>query len=141
MAFTLTQDTSFQHCDPAGLIFYPRYFEMLNLTIEKWFAGPLGYDFKTLHMDNNKAVPTAHVDVDFKTPGRLGDRLEFRLVPTRLGNTSLHLEITAYCADDMRLVARFILVFTDKLTGKPEPWPAPLAKAICQEIEKGPVHA
>lgn len=28
----------FNHCDPAGIVFYPRYFEMVNSVIENFFA-------------------------------------------------------------------------------------------------------
>ena len=35
MAFVFPQKVRFQHCDPAGIVFYPRYFEMLNTTIEE----------------------------------------------------------------------------------------------------------
>ena len=29
----------FQHCDPAGIVFYPRYFEMISQSVEEWFAA------------------------------------------------------------------------------------------------------
>ena len=28
----------FRHCDAAGIVFYPRYFEMMNDLVEDWFA-------------------------------------------------------------------------------------------------------
>ena len=34
------------HTDPAGIVFYPRYFEMINAQVEDWFTGPLGCDFE-----------------------------------------------------------------------------------------------
>ena len=38
MPFTLTHTVRFGDCDPAAIVFYPRYYEMLNATIEEWFA-------------------------------------------------------------------------------------------------------
>ena len=31
----------FGHCDPAGIVFYPRYFEMLNALVEDWISEGL----------------------------------------------------------------------------------------------------
>lgn len=37
MLFTFTQKVLFKHCDPAGIVFYPRYFEIINDCIEAFF--------------------------------------------------------------------------------------------------------
>ena len=41
MSFTLTQKVLFKHCDPAGIVFYPRYFEMINDCVEAFSTRPL----------------------------------------------------------------------------------------------------
>ena len=33
----------FNHCDPAGIVFYPRYFEMTNSVVENFFADEVVY--------------------------------------------------------------------------------------------------
>ena len=35
-------EVGFRHCDPAGIVFYPRYAEMVNDTVEHWFKHGLG---------------------------------------------------------------------------------------------------
>ena len=35
---------------PPGIVFYPRYFEMLNATVEAFFAEGLGYSFARIHI-------------------------------------------------------------------------------------------
>lgn len=32
----------FAHCDPAGIVFFPRYLEMFNNLIEDWCRDELG---------------------------------------------------------------------------------------------------
>ena len=49
--FEEVQTVRFQHCDPAGIVFYPRYYEMLNLTVERFFERQLGYSFNRLHTE------------------------------------------------------------------------------------------
>ena len=41
MAFTYPHKVLFRHCDPAGIVFYPRYFEMMNDTVEAFFGTAL----------------------------------------------------------------------------------------------------
>ena len=38
----------FNHVDAAGIVFYPRYYEMLNQVVEEWFEKKLDIDFKTI---------------------------------------------------------------------------------------------
>ena len=39
--FKYAIDIGFRHCDPAGIVFYPRYFEMMNDAIEIFFRVPV----------------------------------------------------------------------------------------------------
>ena len=133
-AFTLPQKVRFQHCDPAGIVFYPRYFEMVNATIEEWFAQRLGVPFETLHGPLGAAVPTASMTVDFHAPSRLGDILEFRLRATRMGRSSVGLAIEAYCGEERRLSLDSTLVFTKDVANGPQPWPDDMRARISREL-------
>ena len=132
--FTLPQKVRFQHCDPAGIVFYPRYFEMITATVEEWFAQRLGVPFETLHGPLGAAVPTASISVDFHAPSRLGDILEFRLRPTRIGRSSVGLSIEACCGPEKRLSMESTLVFTKAGASKPDSWPEDLRARIAQEL-------
>ncbi|WP_224826037.1 thioesterase family protein [Cognatishimia sp. MH4019] len=122
MSFTLPIKIVFQHCDPAGIVFYPRYFEMINLTVEEWFAQRLGLSFAEMH-GARRGVPTATIEADFPAPSRLGDLLEAELTVTKLGRTSVGLQITAKAGDEVRMQVRSVLVYVDLDTGRPIPWP------------------
>jgi 4-hydroxybenzoyl-CoA thioesterase len=132
--FTLQQKVRFQHCDPAGIVFYPRYFEMITTTVEEWFAQHLGVPFETLHGSLGAAVPTVSMTVEFHAPSRHGDILEFRLRPTRIGRSSVGLSIAAYCGGEKRLSMESTLVFTREAASKPESWPEDLRARIAQEL-------
>jgi 4-hydroxybenzoyl-CoA thioesterase len=129
MKFTRDLIIRFEHCDAAGLIFYPRFFGLVNETVEDWFAS-LGHSFKSLHIDQRKGVPTVRFECEFVGPVRIGDMLHQQLGVDSIGNSSLNLKHIASIGD--RTVARFdqTIVFTDLATMKAEPWPADLRKAI-----------
>ena len=101
-----------QHVDAAGIVFYPRYFEMVVQLIEDWFADGLGVDFHALHDVRRVGVPTVHVDIEFRRPSRLGDRLRFSLALLKLKRTSLMLRIGASCDGEERLRLRQVLTCT-----------------------------
>ncbi len=124
----------FEHCDAAGIMFYPRFFALVNETVEDWFAS-LGFDFKTLHVDQRKGVPTVRLESEFVAPVRMGDVLKQSLGVEAIGNASLELKHLAVVGD--RAVARFdqTLVFTDLAAMKAEPWPADLRAAIVKFAE------
>lgn len=113
----------FQHCDPAGIVFYPRYVEMFNQTVEEWFDRGLGCGFRTLHLDRHMGVPTVRLNCEFRAMSVLEDVLDFRLQVVNLGSRSLDLRVEAHCGDELRCAADITLVCTDQRQKTSAPWP------------------
>lgn len=120
MGFVVSQDVLFRHCDPAGIVFYPRYFEMINDSVEAFFAKVLDLPFSVLHQDGG--VPTVKTETHFVAPSRLGDRLAITVNVLNMGYTSLTIDVTASCTDTIRFRSKSTLVLIDG-TGKPRKWP------------------
>lgn len=135
MPFTSSQAVRFQHCDPAGIVFYPRYYEMLNATIEDWFAARLGLGFAEIHGPMGMGVPTVAQEARYHRPSRLGDRLDFVLTPTRLGVASLALSVEATCGGELRASFTTTLVWFAQADGRPRPWPEALRARIEKDME------
>jgi 4-hydroxybenzoyl-CoA thioesterase len=135
MAFTHRVRVRFGDCDPAGIVFYPRYFEMLNGTVEAFFAEALDYSFARIHVEEGCGVPTAHLDVDFHAPSRLGEVLRFDLKVTRIGRTSVGFETAATCDGQPRLAVRQVVVWTGPGL-KPARWPKLLADGLAAHLEE-----
>ncbi len=118
--FRFPQSVLFRHCDPAGIVFYPRYFEMMNDCVEAFFAGVVGWPFAEVHKDG--AVPTAEIRTRFTAPSRLGDALTLSLAVTRVGRTSCGIAIDADCAGNPRFSTELTLVNVNA-EGRPIVWP------------------
>ena len=129
MAFVRQTLVRFAHVDAAGIVFYPRYFEMVNAAVEDLFATA-GHDFATLHLLRGKGVPTVHLSIDFIAPSRLGEPLDFRLQLARLGRSALTLDVEAQCAGAKRLAGTVTLVHIDLASERSEPWPPDLAAGL-----------
>ena len=132
MTFSMPQKVLFKHCDPAGIVFYPRYFEMINDCIEAFFDH-IGHPFESLHQTG--AIPTAEITTRFLAPSRHGDLLSLDLDITRLGNASLGLEIAARAGDQVRLIANSTLVYVD-MTVRPTGWPDPIRQALAPHVRR-----
>jgi len=134
MAFTLRQKVLFRHCDPAGIVFYPRYFEMINDCVEAFFDDALGYSFAS--MFGVAGVPTARIEARFSRPSRHGDVLEIALRCARIGRSSLDLDYEAVSRGETRFLASSTLVHVDG-AGTPQGWPVAVRAALEKHLEKG----
>ncbi len=121
--FSTTRTVRFADCDPAGIVFYPRHFEMINGVVEDWFRDGLNYGFAKLHLEDGMTVPTAHIEADFVAPSRLDDVLTYALNVKKIGRTSATLSITTMANDDLRLKVEVVIVFVDLNKGETQPWP------------------
>ena len=133
MPFHLAQKVMFKHCDPAGMVFYPRYFEMMNDCVETFFAEALDWPFERFH--DHGGVPTVAISTQFTAPSRHGDELVISLDVTRLGRSSIGLEFEAHCGDELRFKTQSTLVNIDE-DGRPASWPDHARRKIEQFMEE-----
>ena len=141
-AFEREQTVRFGHCDPAGIVFYPRYFEMLNELIEDWFAQALSLPLDVLISQRRIGMPTAQLDTRFLRVSRHGDRLKQHIHIDRLGGSSLKLRIAFHGDDGPRVEFLQVLVCTSLATHKPQAFPddlrAALERAVATSEEPNP---
>lgn len=111
LVFSTPISIRFAHCDPAGIVFYPRYFELINGVVEDWCAQGLGMSFHEMHMVQGIGLPTVHIETDFVKTSVMGDELVAELRVTKLGRASATVEILMLGQEqDLRLKANLVLV-------------------------------
>lgn len=105
----------FSDCDPAGIVFYPKYFEMFNSLIEDWCHDELNFSFVQIVAERGWGLPAVHFETDFLAPSRYGEALQGDLRLRKLGTTSITLEITLRGPDGvLRVNANAVLVLIDR---------------------------
>jgi 4-hydroxybenzoyl-CoA thioesterase len=129
MAFIHHERVRFAHVDAAGIVFYPRFFEMLNAAVEDWFAA-LGRDFRSLHLDDRIGTPTVRLEVEFLAPAMLGDELAVALTPVRVGTSSSTYRFAISADGTLRLEGEGVLVCMDLDTKASRPWPEAIAASL-----------
>lgn len=121
MIYSRVMQIEFNHCDPAGIVFYPRYFEMTNSVVENFFADVVGRSFASMHFGAANGVPTVRIEANFTAPSRLGDKVTFALEILRLGTSSVTFAITGRMGEQQRMRADLTLVWIDG--GRAASWP------------------
>lgn len=116
----------FGHTDPAGIMFYPRYFELLNAVVEDWFEEALGVSFGCLLGKHNVGAPLGDIQSRFMKPCRLGERLVFRLEIFELGRTTVKLQVSTMDGEELRVRSKLVLVCARKDMSGAANWPNPL---------------
>lgn len=133
MQFIYRQKVLFKHCDPARIVFFPRYFEMLNDVVEAFFATVPGEAFHEMHPE--RGVPTARIEAEFTAPSRHGETLEFALSFTHVGRSSAGTQFVCTCDGETRLIARSVLVHVGPDL-RPEPWTKAARAALLAHQEE-----
>jgi 4-hydroxybenzoyl-CoA thioesterase len=85
--YTKQEKIRFKHVDYAGIVFYPRFLEMLNDLVEDWFEEALDRPFSKIHETNG--IPTVDLKVQFKNAARIGEILTKSLWVKELKNSSI----------------------------------------------------
>lgn len=144
MVFGNTVRVRFKDCDAAGIVFFPRYFEMLNDLVEDWFREALDWPFERMHGADRAGVPTADLQCRFVAPSRMGEVLTRELAVTRLGSSSCVLRVRFVGARDDRradlrveFTQRLVCVDTRRIA--PRPFPAPVREAMARFVDEADV--
>lgn len=123
----------FNHCDPAGIVFYPRFFEMFNSVIENFFADVVGASFFDIHQTPGTGTPLVDAKARFSIPTRLNEVLHFTLEIEAIGRSSLTVLIKAFHGGEERLSATLVSVWMENW--KSHSWPRAMRDKMEQFME------
>jgi len=129
--FSTVKTVRIQHCDPAGVVFTPQYFNLFIEVLEDWFADALDYPFATMISKNYTGIPAMHIDAKFHSPSKLGDMLHFSLVVEKIRKSTVLLRITANSPESQkRCSMKMLYGFAEFKTTGLSAWPANLREKM-----------
>jgi YbgC/YbaW family acyl-CoA thioester hydrolase len=124
-------------CDPAGIAFYPHYFEFIEVTSMN-LAWQMGLQRDDLLYPSLVGIPQATTRAEFLSPSFLEDELEVRLWVTKIGTTSIGLRYEIWrIAPDLKLLVK--ATETRVLVGRDESntmFPRPLTPFMRATLER-----
>lgn len=86
--FCYPTQARFGDCDPAGIVYYPRYLDFFHQTMEAWIDQRWPERYGRLIRGKKLGIPTARCEADYRRPSLLGDELFIELFVLRVGNRS-----------------------------------------------------
>lgn len=120
----------FSECDPAGIVFYPQYFVLLNDLMEEWIDA-LGIGFEKLIMQRRIGVPSVRIEADFKAVSRMGDAVVLSLAVENMTRSTIVLALRCESVQgELRMAVRQTVVTTSLETHRAIPVPDDLRAAI-----------
>jgi 4-hydroxybenzoyl-CoA thioesterase len=135
-AWRATVPIRFSHCDPAGIVYFARYFDLLNGVVEDWFCQELQIDYHDMIGRRKVGLGYVSANADFARPSYMGDQLNFSVVIHRIGRSSLTLHIHAHRGSEPVLLARLAIVTTSLEIHQSIPLPEDLRAALEHYQEK-----
>ena len=123
MLFKTDFTVRFAHVDAAGIVYYPRYLELVNEAIERWFEEALGLPYREMCLVRRQGAPTRKITVEFLKSSALGDKLTLAIQVVKLGRSSFNLRITCTSGVETRFMCEVTMVYAslDPLTSIPIP--------------------
>ncbi|MBK7827622.1 acyl-CoA thioesterase [Nannocystis sp.] len=107
-------DVRFGDCDPAGIVYFPRFFHLFHEAMETWFSAGLGLSYAQLILGRKLGFPAVHTEADFNAPCALGEAIAVELRVARLGRSSIGLEYVVRGVDGvLRLTGASTCVVMD----------------------------
>ena len=97
--FTKEVKIRFGDCDPAGIVYHPQYYYILNFMMEEFLDECIGMRF--VEKSRRIGLPVAGIRTEFVETATVGDVLECRIWIENLGEKSV----------------RFAMTLADKKTG------------------------
>jgi 4-hydroxybenzoyl-CoA thioesterase len=126
----------FSHCDPAGIVYFPRFFDLLHTAMEDWFTYGLEERFADFIVKKKLGVPTVSTRTDFVGPARFGDTLAIELRVVRLGRASIEMAIDSFVEDRPCFRSRHTVCTFTHTTYKAVPIPDDLRAKMTEYLDE-----
>jgi YbgC/YbaW family acyl-CoA thioester hydrolase len=136
-AFIHHQPVRFHEVDPAGIVFFARYFQYAHDAQEAWLKQ-IGYPLEIPIAERDAMLPLVHAEADYHAPLRTGQEMTIELRVVRLGEHSFTLRTKIGSAGGVtHAEIETVHVCVDPETEKSQPLPERLKSAIAAYLDSG----
>ena len=106
MTFSRERLIRFSHCDPAGIVYFVNFFDMVGGVVEDWFREAIGLPFQEMHLERRIGFPIVNTGCEFFRPAHLGDTLRLELAIAKLGRSSIEFVVRGSVGGEEKFRAR-----------------------------------
>ena len=130
--FALTVPVYYEDTDAAGVVYYANYLKFMERARTEWLAA-LGFPLASVERDHGIVFVVRHVDIHFKRPARLNDRLDVTVEVLDRGASRLIARQEILRAGTVLTTARVTLACLARASFQPVRMPNALAGAMVLE--------
>ncbi len=113
----------FSHCDPAGIVYFVNFFDMISGVVEDWYREALGVPLQEMLAKRRVGFPIVRTGCEFFRPAHLGDTLLLELNIAKLGRSSIEFAIRGSVAGEEKFRGRHKVALVSLETFRPVPIP------------------
>jgi 4-hydroxybenzoyl-CoA thioesterase len=106
LTFSRERLIRFSHCDPAGIVYFVNFFDMVGGVVEDWFREAIGLPFQEMHLQRRIGFPIVNTGCEFFRPAHLGETLHLELAIAKLGRSSIEFVINGSVGGEEKFRAR-----------------------------------
>jgi 4-hydroxybenzoyl-CoA thioesterase len=109
-------------CDPAGIVYFPRFFELFHQAMETWFSDRLAAEYDVLIVERKIGFPAVHTEADFRRPTCFGETIAVELRVRETGHTSIAFDYLVRAHEepsDVRATGHTVCVVMDLDPSRP----------------------
>jgi tol-pal system-associated acyl-CoA thioesterase len=119
----------YEDTDTGGIVYYANYLKYMERARTEWLAS-LGYELSALERVEGIVFVVHRVEIDYRMPAKLGDKLDATLTLVELHRASMVVRQDVVRGDDVLTAARVALACVDRASRRPTRIPAPLHERL-----------
>jgi 4-hydroxybenzoyl-CoA thioesterase len=106
MAYTSRQKIRFDDVDGAGIVYYPKFFDLCHAAFEDYFDSSTNCSYPDLIRKQKLGFPTVSIESTFSAPLEYGDTALVELQIESIGTSSVEFGYTIYRERDRKVCCR-----------------------------------
>ena len=95
--FKTQRTVRFGECDPAGVVYYPVYFDWFHQTMERWFEEALELSYA--EVIKKYGFPAVETSASYRAPVVMGEVVDVLLSIKKLGKSSVRFQMIVMGAE------------------------------------------
>ena len=95
--FKTQRTVRFGECDPAGVVYYPVYFDWFHQTMERWFEEAL--EIAYVEVIKKYGFPAVETSASYRAPVVMGEVVDVLLSIKKLGKSSVRFQMVVMGAE------------------------------------------
>lgn len=116
--FRLAVRVYYEDTDAAGIVYYANYLKYMERARTEWLAW-LGFELSALERVESIVFVVHRVEIDYRLPARLGEKLDATLALTDLSRVRMIVAQDVTRGDDLLTHARVSLACLDRARHRP----------------------